>query len=119
MVTILIKTSHAFNIFTKLQQGNVLHLSVSHSVHRGDFCHTPAGRHPTGKTPPWADTLSADTPQADTPGQTTPLGRHPQADTPRQTPLLRSACWDMVNKRAVCILLECILVHHFFDADIL
>ena len=34
------------------------------------------------------------------PGQT-PLGRHPP---------LRSACWDMVNKQAVYILLECILV---------
>ena len=33
-------------------------------------------------------------------------GRHPAwADTP-----LRSACWDMVNKRAVCILLQCFLV---------
>ena len=41
-----------------------------------------------------------------------PLGRHPQADTPSSwadTPLC-SACWDTVNKRAVRIPLECILV---------
>ena len=41
------------------------------------------------------------------------LGRHPQADTPRHpladTPL-PSACWDTVKKRAVRILLECIIV---------
>ena len=35
----------------------------------------------------------------------TPLGRHPPADIP-----LHSACWDTVNKQAVCIPLECILV---------
>ena len=37
--------------------------------------------------------------------QTSPLGRHPLADT-----LLCSARWDMVNKWAVRIPLECILV---------
>ena len=78
-----------------------LHLSVCHSVHRG-----------------WG--VSA-TPRADIPGQTpprqTPLGRPPWADTPlpsacwdTHTPL-GSACWDTVNKRAVRIPLECILVH--------
>ena len=61
-----------------------------------------------------------------TPGQVhTLLGRYtPQAGTtirvgtPRQvhpvradTSPLRSACWDTVNKRAVCIPLECILVY--------
>ena len=40
------------------------------------------GRHPVGRHPP---------------------GRHPQADTPK-------ACWDTVNKWAVRIPLECILV---------
>ena len=44
-----------------------------------------------------------------------PLGRHPQADTPWADALLgryplHIACWDTVNKRAVHILLECILV---------
>ena len=68
-----------------------LHLSVSHSVHRGGVCPNacwdthpqqtpPLGRHPW-QTPPWADT----------PWVNTPLGRHPQAntpqaDTPWQTP---------------------------------
>ena len=77
--------------------------------------HTP-GRHPLGRHPP---------------GQTSPLGRHPPwADTPHAqtcwdtptpaqcmlgyTPLLRRACWDTVNKRAVSILLECILVEIVF-----
>ena len=50
------------------------------------------------------------------------LGRHPPpTDTPGQTPLpstcwdthpLHSACWDTVNKRAVGILMDCILVFH-------
>ena len=53
--------------------------------------HTP-GRHPTG----------GHTPPRQTPH---PLGRHPT---------LHSACWDMVNKQAVCIPLECILVFHEF-----
>ena len=43
------------------------------------------------------------------PGQTPPRQTPPWADTPpEQTPC--SACWDMVNKRAVRILLECNLV---------
>ena len=43
-------------------------------------------------------------------GYTTP---RPEADIPRdqrQTPTLRTACWDTVNKQAVRIPLECILV---------
>ena len=61
------------------------------------------------------------------PGQTAPhymlgythrLGKHPpgqtcpRADSPSwaHTP---SECWDTVNKRAVRIPLECILVHHY------
>ena len=62
--------------------------SISHSVHREGclpWSDIPPGRH----TPHRADT---------------PLGRHP----------LHSACWDTVNKRAVSILLECILVLHSF-----
>ena len=69
-----------------------------------------------GYKPPWPE---ADTP---TPGADTPLGadtpcpppsRHyPRADTPRdQTPLaLQGSLGDTGNKRAVRILLECILV---------
>ena len=63
---------------------------------RGLCGRNPPGRHPSsgqthhhGQTPP---------------GQT-PLGRHPQADAPGQTPP-----GQMVNKRAVHIPLECILV---------
>ena len=76
------------------------------------------GRHPPGQTPPSGQTPPGQTapgPETDTPpppgqtplgkhapsGQTTPLGRHP----------LHSACWDTVNKRAVRIPLECILVN--------
>ena len=43
-----------------------------------------------------------------------PLDRHPTGRHPpdqRQTPPLCSACWDTVNKRAVRIPLECILVN--------
>ena len=57
-----------------------LHLSVSHSVHRGSTS-VHAGIHPPGQTPPWADTP---------PGQTPPSRR----------PL----------QRTVRILLECFLV---------
>ena len=57
-----------------------LHLSVNHSVHRGDVCpsacwdtHTPLCRHPPGQTSPWTDTR-----QADTSLDRHPPGRHPQ-----------------------------------------
>ena len=65
------------------------------------------GRHPM-------DTPSRQTP----PRQTPPLGRHPSGKTNGQTPPGRhpppgSACWNTVNKRAVHIPLECILVKLF------
>ena len=50
----------------------------------------------------WADTSP---PPGQTPPGRHPPGRHPLADTP-----LPSACWDTVKKRAVRILLECIIV---------
>ena len=55
-----------------------------------------------GYTHPWAGTP---------PRQVHPLGRytHPQVH-PRQVHPLRRACWHMVNKWAVHIPLECILV---------
>ena len=65
---------------------------------------TPSlGRHnlPGQTQPPWADTPSADTTLADTPP--------PSACWDTHSPL-PSACWDTVNKRAVRIPLECILV---------
>ena len=90
-----------------------LHLSVSHFVQGGGLPLVPGvgggtdtalGRHP--------------------PGQTLPLGRQPPGQTPPwvDTPFpvhagihpLHSACWDMVNKRAVHILLECILIKQNF-----
>ena len=48
-----------------------LHLSVSHSVHRG-FCHTPLVQTPPGQTPPLGRPLWADT----------PIGRHHPGQTP-------------------------------------
>ena len=124
---------------TKLRQGNVF-TPVCHSVHRGVSAtplgrhipgQTPPGRHPMGRHPPGrhpqADTPRQTSPLADTPRQTPP-GQTPQADTPwADTPLARhppphpvhagiytllpSTCWDTVNKRAVRIPLECILVN--------
>ena len=96
------------------------------SIHRGSTwagasrAGTPLGtcqqvHHPLAGTPPRAGTPPGRyIPQAGTPpGQVHPLGRytprHPWAGTP-----LGNACWDMVNKWAVSILLECILVWNFF-----
>ena len=94
------------------------------SVHGGGgyLGRTPGKVHPLGRythragTPP----RQVQTPpgQVHPPGQLhpqagTPLGRYtPQAGTPpgRYTPSHHSSCWDTVNKRAVRIPLECILV---------
>ena len=58
-----------------------LHLSVSHSVHRGLSASVHSGIHtPMGRHPPWAHTTPLGR-QPPTPGQTTP-GLTP----PRQTP---------------------------------
>ena len=105
---------------TKLRQGNVF-TPVCHSVHRGCLTDTPGQTAP----PPWQTALGRhplDRPRRQTPpGQTVPGQTPPWAETPRQTPPsaqcmlgytplpLYSACWDTVNKRAVRILLECIL----------
>ena len=58
----------------------------------------PPGQAPPGQAPPWADPP--------------PKGGSPRAGTPSPWAgtHLRSACWDTVNKRAVRIPLECILV---------
>ena len=74
--------------------GKFVFTRVCDSVHRGEYL----GRYP--------------------PGQVPPLGRYPhRAGTspqhvhpPAGTPPLADACWDTVDKRAVRILLECILV---------
>ena len=68
----------------KLRQGNVF-TPVCHSIHRGVCVSaTPLGQTSPGQIPPMH------------------AGIH--------TPPLPSGCWDTVNKRAVRILLECILV---------
>ena len=58
-----------------------LHLSVSHSVHRGVSASGPRGwdvaTHPPGRHSPWADT-----PGQTPPGQTPPWANTPLADTP-------------------------------------
>ena len=83
-----------------------LHLSVSHSVHRGEGClpqcmlgYTPLGRHPLGRHP------LGRYPSGQAPPSRYPLGRHPpgQAPPPSRRLLLRT----------VRILLECILVFKF------
>ena len=85
---------------TKLRQGNVFYTCLSFcSVHGGGCLPHRLGRHPLGRHPP------GQTPPTDTPRWTPPL---PSACW--DTPHLCSACWDMVNKQAVHILLECILV---------
>ena len=67
----------------------------------------PPGRHPPGQTPPWADILRQTPPR-----QThIHLGRHPcPVRTGIHNPPLHSTCWDTVNKQALHILLECIIV---------
>ena len=104
-----------------------LHLSV--------ILFIPPGRHPPGKHP-LADPLGQRSPTGqtafweDTPRADTPLGRQPPGETPLWTDTpLRSVCWDTVNKWAVRILLECILVqdvitkyfafYQFFNRDII
>ena len=81
---------------TKLQQGYVF-TPVCHSVHRGvSATLPPLGGHPLVRHPPWADTSL--------PSACWLCPVHAGIHTP-----LCSACWDMVNKQVVRILLECIL----------
>ena len=71
-------------------------------VHPQAGTHTPRQVHPLGRYTPWADAPRQVHPQAGTP---------PWAGTPHgQVNPHHSACWDTVNKRAVRIPLECILV---------
>ena len=76
-----------------------VHRGTSGQMHAG--IHTPLSSTPPSRYPPWQVHPLAGT----TLGRYTP-GRY----TPGQTAPLCSACWDTVNKRAVRIPLECILV---------
>ena len=74
----------------------------------GGVCHPPV-RHPPRQTSPWADIPRQTPPCPVHAGIHTPL---PSACWDTHTPL-PSACWDRVNKQAVSIPLECILVYYF------
>ena len=101
------------------------------SVHRGMSAHCmlgcihPLGRHSPRQTPPQADTPQADTPACPVHAGIHPLpsacldthpcpvhaGIHPPCSVYEEIhDPLHSAFWDIVNKWAVCIPLECILV---------
>ena len=74
--------------------------------------YTPPGRYPSGQVPPplvGTPPGRSPSPWVGTPPQTgtAPLGQVPQ---PGQVQPPGNACWDTVNKWAVRILLECILV---------
>ena len=97
-----------------------LHLSVSHSVHRGGeylgrYTPPPGQLHPPGQV----HSLGRYTPQADTPPR---AGTPPWTGTPprqvhplsRYTPSEQCMLGDTGNKRAVRILLECILVNTIY-----
>ena len=106
---------------TKFAKVMFLHVSVSHSVHRGVSASVHAGIPPQEETPR-ADTPRADTPQKQTPHleQTPPRSRHPPGgQTPpweqippqeQAPPPVQSMLGDTVNTRVVRILLECNLV---------
>ena len=84
---------------TKFAKVMFLHLSVSHSVHRGVSASVQAGIHPPPEqTPPGADT---------------PRSIHPSKQKP---PPAQCMLGDTDHKRAVRILLECILVPFNFPA---
>ena len=126
---------HIYRPQTKIRKGNVItHVcqsflftgaGVSAYCH-GGVCHTHSpwtdtpsqDRHPPswadtpslGRPPPWSDTPWTGNPLADTPAQCM-LGYTPPAQCMLgYTPPLPSTCWDTVNKRAVRIPPECILV---------
>ena len=99
----LLKVRHAdWSIFTarrrSLGQGNIF-APVCHSVHRGSA--SVHSQIPHTNPPP---------PGADTP----PGTRYSPEQTPPSRPPMQCMLGDTVNKRAVCILLECNLVGSVF-----
>ena len=70
----------------------------------------PPEQTPQEQTPPWEQTP----PRVDTPQEQTPPSR---SRHPEQPPPPRSRLWHTVNERPVRILLECILVVHFFRQE--
>ena len=133
--SVKVTTTHNYHPQRSCSKVVFLHLSVSHSVHRGDGVsgtpsgQTPPGRHPTRyKLPadtPWqaADTSLvrhplADTPLADTPyprqtppGQTPPGQTLPGGQPPREvTSQADTPSPQRSLQRTVRILLECFLV---------
>ena len=107
-----------------------LHLSVSHSVHRGSTSVYAGIPHPQDQATPWGQTPPPPHTRADSPTGTKhspradpPGTRHlppreqahpPRAGTPpgsRHTHPVQCMLGNMVNKPAVCILLECNLVY--------
>ena len=78
----------------------------THPLGRHSQADTPLGKHPLGRRPLGKHPLGRH-PWADSPLGRHPLGRHPLGKHSPQ--ILR----DMVNKQAVHILLECILVLDF------
>ena len=97
-----VKSTHQILYIYRPQRsrGKVMFLHLSVILFTGGLSGTPLGRHPQcmlGYTPSTQCML----------GYTPPYPVHAGIHT-----TLPSACWDMVNKRAVRILLECILVSH-------
>ena len=87
---------------------------VCHSVHWGGVsASVHAGIPPAANTPPGADTPRANTP---TPRRRHPPSKHPPPPGADTSPV-QCMLGDTVNKRAVCILLECNLADkiNYFD----
>ena len=94
-----------------LWSGGCLHLvswGVYHTPPVQTRADTPQADTPPGQAPQWVDTPLARHPLADPLKAGTPPGRHPRQTTPHSRVL-----WDTVNKWAVRIPLECVLVIDF------
>ena len=110
--------NHFYRPPTKFAKVMFLHLSVSHSVHGGQYLgryptrdqvHSPSTRYPPGPGTP---------PGPDTPPPGTRYTPWDQVHPPDQVPPEQCMLGDTGNKRAVRILLECILVEILFLEDI-